>query len=60
VPGRIGRSGWVRSRACIWLFSSQQITTAFSGGLMYRPTMSRVFSTKFGSVESLNVSLRCG
>jgi len=27
---------------------------------MYRPTMSRVFSTKFGSVESLNVSLRCG
>lgn len=27
---------------------------------MYNPTMSRVFSTKSGSVESLNVSLRCG
>ena len=29
---------------------------AFSGGLMYRPTTSRTFSTKYGSVESLKVS----
>lgn len=27
---------------------------------MYSPTISRVFSTKSGSVDSLNVSLRCG
>lgn len=27
---------------------------------MYKPTTSRVFSTKSGSVESLNVSVRCG
>ena len=27
---------------------------------MYRPTTSRTFSMKNGSLESLNVSLRCG
>jgi hypothetical protein len=27
---------------------------------MYSPTMSRTFSTKSGSVESLKLSVRCG
>ena len=30
------------------------------GGFMYSPTMSRTFSISNGSVDSLNVSLRCG
>ena len=33
---------------------------AHSGGAMYKPTTSRTFSTKYGSVDSLNVSARCG
>ena len=59
-PGVIGRSGWVRSRAWTWLFSSTHRTMARSGGVRYSPTTSRTFSTKYGSVESLNVSARCG
>jgi len=35
-------------------------TTALSGGLRYRPTTSRTFSTKNGSLDSLKVLLRCG
>src|SRR5581483_7431647 len=35
-------------------------TIALSGGDRYRPATSRTFSTKYGSVESLNVSARCG
>ena len=31
-PGFIGRPGWVRSRAWIWLFSSTERTTAWAGG----------------------------
>jgi len=31
-PGRMGSSGWVRSRAWIWLFSSTQRTMALCGG----------------------------
>jgi hypothetical protein len=41
------------SRAWICVFSSRQSTIAGSGGLRNRPTMSRTFSTKKGSVESL-------
>ena len=59
-PGRIGKRGWERSRAWIWLFSSTQRTRARSGGAKYRPTMSRTFSTKKGSLDSLKVSERCG
>ncbi|MNL40500.1 hypothetical protein D3C87_1628530 [compost metagenome] len=33
---------------------------ALSGRFRYRPTMSRTFSTNNGSLESLNVSWRCG
>jgi hypothetical protein len=35
-------------------------TIAFSGGFRYRPTTSTSFSSKRGSLESLNVSTRCG
>ena len=35
-------------------------TIAFSGGLRYRPTTSISFSSNFGSLDSLNVSTRCG
>ena len=31
-PGFIGRPGWVRTRAWIWLFSSTESTTACLGG----------------------------
>jgi hypothetical protein len=31
MPGIIGNTGWDRSSACIWLFSSTHSTTAFSG-----------------------------
>ena len=41
-------------------FSSKQTTIALSGGFRYGPIMSRTFSTKNGSVESLNVFCRCG
>ena len=43
----------MRSSAWIWLFSSTHNTSARSGGLMYRPTMSRTFSTKSGSLGEL-------
>src|SRR5580692_6738642 len=52
--------GCVRSSAWHWLFSSTHSTSAFSGGLRYRPTTSRSFSMKNGSVDSLKLSLRCG
>ena len=42
------------------VFSSTHSTTAFSGGLWYRPTTSTTLSTNSGSVESLNPSTRCG
>ena len=35
-------------------------TIAFSGGFRYRPTTSISFSSNFGSLDSLNVSTRCG
>ena len=60
MPGNIGRTGCVRSSAWIWLFSSTQSTRARSGGERYRPMMSRTLSTKCGSLDSLNVSERCG
>src|SRR5215472_13957674 len=51
MPGIIGSTGWDRSSAWIWLFSSSHNTTARSGGLWYRPTTSTTFSTKNGSVQ---------
>ena len=50
----------VRSSAWICDFSSTHSTSAWSGGLRYRPTMSRTLSTNRGSADSLKVSLRCG
>ena len=32
VPATMGSTGWDRSRACTWDFSSVHSTTAFSGG----------------------------
>ena len=49
----------MRSRAGTWLFSSTLSTSARSGGLRYRPTISRTFSTNWGSADSLKVSTRC-
>src|SRR5262245_12557244 len=60
MPGIIGSTGWDRSSAWIWDFSWKQDTTAFSGGLWYRPTTSTTFSTNSGSEESLKPSVRCG
>src|SRR5258708_12859851 len=60
MPGVIGRIGWDRSRAWHWLFSSTQITTAFSGGCRYRPATSRTLASSCGSAENLNPSVRCG
>src|ERR1700678_3652263 len=60
MPGIIGSTGWDRSRAWICDFSSTHSTTAFCGGLWYRPTTSTTFSTNSGSLEILNPSLRCG
>src|SRR5207244_1289736 len=48
MPGRIGKSGRVRSRACTWLFSSIDKTLARSGGKKYSPTMSRHFLDELG------------
>src|ERR1019366_2561553 len=56
----MGNPGCVRSRACIWLFSSTQSMIACCGGFRYRPTTSVIFSRNFGSRESLKVSVRCG
>ena len=60
IPGIIGNAGCERASACTWLFSSTLSTTAASGGFRYSPTMSYTFSTNSGSVDSLNVSVRCG
>src|SRR5680860_1119672 len=60
MPGRSGRIGAVRSSACTWDFSSMHTTTAFSGGLRYRPTTSRTLASSSGSVENLKVSTRHG
>src|SRR2546421_288258 len=60
MPGIIGSTGWDRSSAWIWLFSSTHSTTAFSGGLWYSPTTSTTFSAKNGSVDSLKESCRRG
>ena len=35
-------------------------TIAFSGGFKYRPTTSMSLSSNFGSLDTLNVSTRCG
>ena len=59
-PRFIGNPGWVRSSAWIWLFSSTDSTSARSGGLRYRPTTSRSFSTNRRSRDSLKVSSRWG
>ena len=55
-----GSPGWVRSSACIWVFSSQQSTTALSGGARYSPITSQNFASKCLSLDSLNWRFRCG
>ena len=60
MPGIIGSTGWDRSRAWTWIFSSTHSTTARSGGFRYSPTTSWTFSMNSGSVDSLKVSARCG
>ena len=63
VPQRpffMGSPGCVRSSAWIELFSSKLNTAAFSGGSRCRPTTSRSFSSKSGSLLSLKVRDRCG
>jgi hypothetical protein len=59
-PFFVGKPGWVRSRAWIWLFSSNDSTSACSGGFRYTSTTSSSFSAKRGSLLSLKVSTRCG
>src|SRR5450755_1407322 len=51
----------LRAIQCLDLtFSSTHKTNARSGGSIYRPTISRTLSMNSGSLDSLNVSLRCG
>src|SRR5271168_2257238 len=59
-PGTIGSEAWVRSKAWIWDFSSMHNTIALSGGFRYNPTTSTSLSSNFGSLDTLNVSIRCG
>jgi hypothetical protein len=60
TPGSTDRIGAVRSNACTWVFSSTHSTKAAWGGFRYSPTTSWTLSMNCGSVESLNVSTRCG
>src|SRR4029453_10344658 len=46
--------------ACICDFSSTARTIALSGGSSYNPTTSRILSMNSGSVDSFQVSTRCG
>src|ERR1035438_3027382 len=59
-PFLIGKPGWLRSSAWIWLFSSTQSTIACCGGFRYRPTTSVNFSRNLASRDSLKVFVRCG
>src|SRR5438477_5641268 len=59
-PFLIGKPGWVRSSAWIWLFSSTHNTMACWGGFKYNPTTSVIFSRNFGSRDSLKVFTRWG
>ena len=45
----------MRSRACIWLFSSTQSTNARSGGFRYRPTMSSDLGLELRIVRDLEL-----
>jgi hypothetical protein len=60
VVGNMGSVGAVRSSAWIWGFSSRANTAAATGGFMYRPTRSRIFSTSSGSGLTLKLSERQG
>src|SRR6266496_2906280 len=60
MPGIIGSTGWDRSNAWTWDFSSTHSTRACSGGSRYSPTTSRTLSMNCGSELSLKVSARCG
>lgn len=60
VANPMGSTGCVRSSAWIWLFSSTHSTSAWSGGFRYSPVMSRTFSTKARSLDSLKLRERCG
>ena len=50
-PGNSGGLFCLRSSAWIWLFSSQDNTSAWSGGFKYSPTTSNSFSAKWGPFE---------
>src|ERR1017187_5357111 len=52
-PFLIGKPGWVRSRACVRLFSSTDKTSACSGGFRYRPTIASNFSGEMRIVADL-------
>src|SRR5208283_2005521 len=60
LAGTHRQQQWLRSSAWIWVFSSTHNTNARSGGLRYKPAMSRTFSKNSGSLESLKLSTRCG
>src|SRR6266508_3949793 len=57
---KIGNVGAVRSSAWICDFSSTHSTSAACGGSRYNPTTSRTLSMNCGSVDSFQVSTRCG
>ena len=55
------RQAWLRAVECLDLaLSSIDRTTACPGGLTYGPTTARSFTSKFGSLDSLNWRIRCG
>ena len=55
--GASGRIGWVRFRACTWLFSSTQDYGSVRR-FKYKPTISRAFSTNCGSLGNVKFSTR--
>src|SRR5215213_8386191 len=54
--GQHGQRGGGAVQRLIWGFASTANTAAASGGFMYRPTRSRIFSTRSGSGDTLKLS----
>src|SRR5215469_16861090 len=59
-PFFIGRPGWVRPRAWIWLFSSRRSTTACAGRIDVETDPLLELLGEFGIVGELERATRCG
>lgn len=52
----VGSIGWVSFERLIWLFSSNESTSAWLGGLRWKPTTSRSFSIKKRSGQQFDAA----